>query len=305
MAKHIVIDLGTANTKIAEEGKGLIFLSPTVVAADKETGRVVAVGEEAKNLLGRAPAKISVISPVKSGVISDFDAAAAMLRIFLGSAVPKGTFRPRAEIIIPVDATDMEQRALREAVERAGVKVQKIVESPMASAKDANLETDAPFGNMILDIGAGLTTAAVVSFGGVVCAVSTRFAGNEMDKCIKEYIKKNFGVTIGIKTAEEIKCAIGSAHPDTPDKQVCVLGRDDASGLPREITVTSDEVREAIAPVLSEICHTVKSALENTPAELACDLSERGITLCGGCAAMPGLSRFLQENIGLSSGRAL
>lgn len=302
MAKHVIIDLGTANTKITEQGKGLIFLSPTVVAADKETGRVIAVGEEAKSLLGRAPAKISVISPVKSGVISDFEAAAAMLRIFLGSAMPRGTFRPRAEIIIPTGATDMEQRALKEAVERAGVKVQKITESPMASAKDANLETDAPFGNMILDIGAGLTTAAVVSFGGVVCAVSTPFAGNEMDKCIKEYIKKNFGVTVGIKTAEEIKCTVGSAHPDVPLKEVTVLGRDDMTGLPKEITVTSDHVREAITPVLTEICQTVKATLENTPAELTCDLKERGINLCGGGASLSGLSRFLQENIGLSSG---
>ena len=305
MAKHIIIDLGTANTKIFDVGnadKGLIFSSPSVVAADKETGRVIAVGTDAKNLMGREPAKISVITPIKSGVISDFEAATAMLKIFLTSAVPRGTLRPRADIIIPVGATDMEQRTLKEAAERSGVKVQKITQSPMAAAASANLETDAPFGNMILDIGAGLVTAAVVSFGGVVCAATSHFAGNEMDKSIKEYIKKNFNVTIGIKTAEEIKCAVGAAHPAIPSKEICVLGRDNTSGLPKEITVTSDEVRSAIAPVLSGICDTVRSALENTPAELTCDLSERGITLCGGGASLPGLSQFLQENIGLSAG---
>lgn len=302
MPKHIIIDLGTANTKISEPEKGIIFSAPTVVAAEKLTGRVVAVGVDAKNLLGRAPATISVISPIKNGVISDIDATSAMLKIFLNNLFSRSTFRPKAEIIIPVDATEMERRALKEAAERSGVKVQKITVSPMAAATNANLETDAPIGNMILDIGAGITTAAIVSFGGVVCSASCNAAGNEMDKHIKEYIKKNFGVTIGIKTAEEIKCAIGSAHPDVPSKEITVLGRDNETGLPKEITVTSEEVRGAIAPVLSGICDVIKLALENTPAELACDLKDRGITLCGGGAALSGLSRFLQENIGLPSG---
>lgn len=302
MPKHITIDLGTSNTKIAEEGKGVIFSSPSVVAADKETGRVIAVGEDAKKLLGRAPANITVISPIKNGVISDFEAVCAMLKIFLSNIITRGTLRPRAEIIIPPDATDMEQRALREAAERSGVKVQKITVSPMAAASLTQLETDAPVGNMILDIGAGITTAAVISFGGVVCATSTTSAGNEMDRCIKEYIKKNFAVTIGIKTAEEIKCAVGSAHPDTDTKEITVLGRDNQTGLPKEITITSEQVREAIAPVLTEICNAIKLTLENTPAELACDLKEQGITLSGGGANISGLGQFLQENIGLSSG---
>lgn len=302
MPKHITIDLGTSNTKIAEEGKGVIFSSPTVVAAHKETGRVIAVGHEAKNLLGRAPANITVISPIKNGVISDFEAVCAMLKIFLSNIITRGTLRPRAEIIIPVDATDMEQRALREVAERSGVKVQKITVSPMASAAFAQLETDAPVGNMILDIGAGITTAAVVSFGGVVCATSTTSAGNEMDRLIKEYIKKNFATSVGIKTAEEIKCAIGSAHPDADMGEITVLGRDNQTGLPTELTISSSQVREAIAPVLSEICNVIRLTLENTPAELACDLKEQGITLCGGGASLSGLSRFLQENIGLSSG---
>lgn len=302
MAYHLTIDLGTANTRISDSDKGLIFSAPTVVAANKETGRVIAVGEDAKKLLGRAPSEISVISPVKNGVISDFEAASAMLKIFLNTVIPRSTFRPKAEIIIPADATAIERRALQEAAERSGVRVNKITPSPMASALSARLETDAPVGNMVLDIGAGITTAAVVSFGGVVCARSTCSAGNEMDKCIKEYIKKNYGVTIGLKTAEEIKCTAGSAHPDTPSVEITVLGRDNSTGLPKEITISSDEVRCAISPVLSSICETVKAVLEQTPPELACDLSERGITLCGGGAELLGLSRFLQENIGLPSG---
>lgn len=301
MAKHVIIDLGTSNIKITEAGKGEIFSAPSVVAIDNKTGRVVAVGADAKNLLGRAPADISVISPVRNGVIADFEVASAMLKVFLNSVFPKGTLRPRAEIIVPIRVTDMEKRAITEAASRAGVKVLKITESPLSSAQSAQIDISQPYGNMILDIGAGLVSAAVISFGGIVCGAVSSDAGNEMDKNIKDYIKKNFGVSIGEKTAEEIKCAIGSAHPSSDSGEFTLLGRCISSGLPKEITVSSEEIRHAISPTLMGILDVIKAALENAPPELACDLKERGITITGGGANLLGLSQFIQENIGLQA----
>ncbi len=301
MARHISIDLGTSNTVISEKNKGVILCQPTVAAIDNKTQRIVAVGDEAKALLGKTPREITVISPVKSGVVADFDAACAMLRAFLTSILPRGAMRPRATVCIPPDITQVEKHTLLEAVSRSGARYAYILESPIASAVGAGVEVAEPEGNMILDIGGGKASAAVVSFGGIVSSACTTFAGNEMDKQIVNYIKKNHGLLIGEKTAEEIKIKIGTAHPDAQEKSITIMGRCEKTGLPKELTVTSLEVYEAILPVLLKIADTVTTALQNSPAELIADLSQKGIILCGGGASLSGLGAFLENNLGLGA----
>lgn len=301
MARHISIDLGTSNTVISEKNKGVILCQPTVAAIDNSTQRIVAVGNEAKELLGKTPKEVCVVSPVKSGVVADFDATCAMLKVFLSSILPKGAIRPRATVCIPPDLTQVEKHTLLEAVSRSGARFSCILESPIASLIGAGVEVSQPEGNMILDIGGGKTCAAVVSFGGIVSSACTTSAGNEMDKQIANYIKKNHAVLIGEKTAEEIKIKIGTAHPDTHEKSLTVMGRCEKTGLPRELSVTSAEVYEAILPTLSKIADTVTAALQNSPAELISDLSKKGILLCGGGANLAGLDLYLENNLGIGA----
>ncbi len=293
MRKRIVIDLGTANTKFSDKSSGAEFVAPSVVAIDNKTKKIIAAGNDAKEMLGRAPLDVSVVFPIKGGAISDFDVACAMMRVFLSDFLPKSTFRVGAELLVSRHLTDMEIRILKEAAEHSGVKVVDIISSAMSDT--------APTGQMILDIGAGKTECSVISFGGIVSSASVFFGGDEMDRNIQEYLKSAYGITVGKNTAEQIKLNTASAHPSTDTKTYTFMGRTCDTGLPIETVVTSNEIRCAIAPTLLKILNVIETVLENTPPELSRDLKENGIVLSGGGAKLPGLSQFIEENIGLIS----
>ena len=298
MAREICIDLGTSNTVISEKNKGIILCEPTVAAIDNSTGKILAAGTDAKNLFGKTPAEISVICPVKSGVIADFDTAAAMLRTFLTAVIPKGALRPKACVCTPCGITRVEKSTVLEAVERAGAKSNYTVDTPIAAAMGAGLDVSEPSGNMILDIGGGKICASVISFGGIITSSSITDGGDEMDRCIVEYIRKKSGVLIGERTAEKIKLSIGTAYDTLGEKSINITGRNEKNGLPQEITVTEEQVFEAISPVLAKITELVKTVLSHTPAELCEDLRERGMHLCGAGAQLPGLAEFIENTTG-------
>ena len=296
MKKRIVIDLGTANTKFLDKSTGAVFSAPSVVAIDNKTQKIIAAGRDAKDMLGRAPFDTSVIFPIRAGAISDFDVACAMMRVFLNEFLPKSTFRVGAHLLVSRHLTDMETRILKEAAERSGVKVLDIINS---SLQENGLDTSLPTGQMVLDIGAGKTECSVLSFGGIVWSSGMFFGGDEMDRNITDYLKSAYGITVGKNTAEQIKLNAASAHPMTDTKKYTFMGRTCDTGLPTETTVTSDEIRLAIAPTLLKILNLIENVLENTPSELARDLKENGIILSGGGSKLPGLSQFIEENIGL------
>ncbi len=298
MSKHITIDAGTCNTTVYSQDNEILFCAPSLVAINTETGRVVASGNDAFEILGRTPAQICVISPIKNGEIADFEACCAMLKVFLGDLFPKSLLRPKAILTLPPLSNDMQKRAIQECAERSGVKIAKTIPSPLFKAQAMGIDTNLPKGTLILDIGAGVVSATVISFGGIVTCASSHHAGCEMDEKIKEYIKKNYSILVGTKTAEQIKFDAGIAHSSCPVKSTTFLGRD-LSGLPKDATISSDEIKEAISDTLSGICRTVSEALQNTPAELSCDILKEGIILCGGGARLCGLSQFLQENAGV------
>ncbi len=297
--KHISIDLGTSNTVISEKNKGVILNQPSVVAIDLKNKQVVAVGVDAKALLDRAPMDICVTSPIKNGIISDFDITCAMLRCFLDIACPKSAIRPKATVCIPQGLTEVEKHMLAEVVSRSGAKSAYTQDTSLSSALGTGIDIKSPVGNMILDVGGGKTTVSVVSFGGVVVSKSSSYAGQKMDDCIIEYIKENCGILLGRKTAEDIKIKIGSAHAKDPERSVFVTGRDATSGLPREIEVKSSDVREAIYPVLIKIAEVIKAVLSQTPPELTCDLMQRGMVMCGGASNLTGLDKFIEETVRL------
>lgn len=291
MKKRLVIDLGTANTKFSDKSTGDVFKAPSVVAIDNKTKKVIAAGTSAKDMLGRTPLDVSVVFPIKSGAVSDFDVACAMMRVFLNDFLPKSTFRVGAELLVSRHLTDMEIRILKEAAERSGVKVVDIITT--------SLQENSPKGQMVVDIGAGKTECTVLSFGGIVSSACVFFGGDEMDKNIQDYLKSAYGVTIGKNTAEQIKLNVGSAHPETDTRTYTFMGRTYDTGLPTETTVTSNEIRSAIGSTLLKILNVIETVLENTPPELSRDLKENGIILSGGGAKLPGLDRFIEENIGL------
>lgn len=293
MKKRIVIDLGTANTKFLDKSTGAVFSAPSVVAIDNKTQKIIAAGNDAKEMLGRAPFDTSVIFPIRGGAVSDFDVACAMMRVFLNEFLPKSAFRVGAYLLASRHLSPMETRILKEAAERSGVKVIDIINS--------SLTESTPTGQMILDIGAGKTECTVLSFGGIVSSASVFFGGDEMDRNISEYLKSAYGITVGKNTAEQIKLNTASAHPTADTKKYTFMGRTCDTGLPVETTVTADEIRLAIAPTLLKILNLIETVLENTPPELARDLKENGIILSGGGSKLPGLSQFIEENIGLFS----
>lgn len=301
MARYIGIDLGTKNTLIYLKGKGIVLSEPSVVAIDSQSGRILAVGCDAKNMIGRTPDEVSVVCPVKKSVIADFDVAQAMLRVFLEKACPKGILRPFVTICTPHNITEVERRAVLEAVRSAGGKNIYVVDSPMASAIGADLPVGEAVGSMVVDIGGGTLECAVLSFGGIVSSVSSSYAGDKMDKDIKDYVKNSQGVVIGEHTAEEIKKALASAVSEEEEKTMSVLGRDLATGLPKKITVTNKDVYKAIKKTINKIIESIKVTLENTPPELLKDISENGITLLGGGAKLRGLSELIKERIGISA----
>jgi rod shape-determining protein MreB len=298
----LAIDLGTSNTLIYANGKGIVCDEPSVVAVqnDGRGGRnVIAVGREAKEMLGRTPAAVTAIRPIKDGVIADFEVTEAMLKHFIAKAHPRKMIKPRVVICVPNGITEVEKRAVCESAESAGAREVHLIEEPMAAAIGAELPVVEASGNMIVDIGGGTTEVAVISLAGIVYSRSVRIGGDKMDEAIVQHIKKRYNLLIGINSAEEIKMAIGTAHPDHDIQSTTVKGRDMMAGVPRTVEIDSVEVYEALSEVLSAIVDTIKVALERTPPELAADIVDKGIVLAGGGALLPNFDHRLREETGL------
>ncbi|MEQ8235342.1 MAG: rod shape-determining protein [Syntrophomonadaceae bacterium] len=293
LGKDLGIDLGTANTLVHMKGSGVILTEPSVVAIQVNSGKVLAVGEEAKQMIGRTPGNIVAIRPMKDGVIADFDVTQAMIKYFIGKALDKKTnlIKPRVVISIPTGCTTVEERAVKEAALAGGAKEAYLLEEPMAAAIGAGLPVHEPTGNMIVDIGGGTTEVAVISLGGIVTAKSVRVAGDKMDEAIIQHLKKNYNLLIGERTAENIKINIGSAVWDGPSEHYDVKGRDLVTGLPQNIEVTSQEIQQALKETVDQIIEGIKLCLEKTPPELASDIMDRGIVLAGGGSLLRGLDK--------------
>ena len=302
-SNDLAIDLGTANTLVFVKGKGVVCAEPSVVAVQKDTRgikKVLAVGREAKEMLGRTPGNIEAIRPMKDGVIADFEITEAMLRYFIRKVHNrKNLVRPRIIICVPFGITEVEKRAVRESAECAGAREVYLIEEPMAAAIGAGLPITEATGNMIVDIGGGTTEVAVISLAGIVFSQSVRVAGDKMDESIIQYIKRKYNLLIGERTAEMVKIAIGNAFPNGEVKTLEIKGRDLVAGVPRVLEVNSDEIREAIAEPVNAILEAVKIALERTPPELAADIVDKGIVLAGGGALLKNLDVLLREETGL------
>ncbi len=300
LGRDLAIDLGTANTLIYARGLGIVLDEPSVVAININDGRPVAVGVEAKRMMGRTPNHIKAIRPLKDGVIADFEVCEKMLRYFIQKVHASKWSKPRMIICVPSGITGVEQRAVQDAAEYAGArKPVHIIEEPMAAAIGANLPVHEPSGNMIVDIGGGTTEVAVISLGGIVTAQSVRVAGDELDDAVLQYVKKEYSLAIGDRTAEEIKIQMGSAWPMEEELTADIRGRDLVSGLPRTIQLTTEHVREALAEPVSAIVDAVKTTLDKTPPELAADIMEDGITLTGGGALLGGFAQRVAHETGM------
>jgi rod shape-determining protein MreB and related proteins len=302
-SNDLAIDLGTANTLIYLKGHGIVCNEPSVVAVQHDANgkrRVVAVGAEAKNMLGRTPEKITAIRPMKDGVIADFQVTEEMLRFFIRKVHKRKTLiRPRIVICVPHGITEVERRAVRESAESAGAREVHLIEEPMAAAIGAGLPITEACGSMILDIGGGTTEIAIISLKGIVFSRSLRVGGDKMDDAIAGYLKKKYNVLIGERSAEQIKVAIGSALPTGENLAIEIRGRDLIQGVPKSVVVTEDEVREALAEPLNQIVEVVKVALEKAPPELSSDIVDRGITMTGGGSLLRNLDRLLAQQTGL------
>jgi len=297
MGTDIAVDLGTANTLVSVRGKGIVLIEPSVVAIEQETGRVLAVGKEAKRMIGRTPGSIVATRPLKDGVIADFNVTEAMLRYFINRVRERKFLfqpKPRVVVCVPSGVTEVEKRAVFEAAMTAGARHAFLIEEPMAAAIGAGLPIQDPTGSMVVDIGGGTTEIAVISLGGIVVATSLRIAGDEFDEAIVDYVKRAYNVLIGERTAEEIKFEIGSAYPLDEEVDVEVRGRDLTTGLPVTITMESEEIRDAIEGPISAILDAMKRTLEKTPPELSSDLMEFGVVLTGGGALLRGLDERLK-----------
>jgi len=295
--KDLGIDLGTANTLVYKRGKGVVLREPSVVAIESDSGKVLAVGEEAKRMIGRTPSNIVAIRPMKDGVIADFDVTQAMIKYFIMRAlVQKNPFvRPRVIVSIPTGCTTVEERAVREASIAGGAKEAYLIEEPMAAAIGAGMPVHEPTGNMIVDIGGGTTEVAVISLGGIVTAKSIRVAGDDMDEAIISKLRKNYNLLIGERTAEEIKMLIGSAVWEGPEDFYEVRGRDLVTGLPKTIKISSTEIQKALKETVDQIIDGIKICLEKTPPELAADIMDRGIVMAGGGSMLKGLDKLISS----------
>lgn len=298
----MAIDLGTANTLVSVRGQGIVINEPSVVAIEKQDQRVLAVGADAKEMLGRTPGSIIAMRPLKDGVIADFDVTEAMLRYFISRAQGKRMPwhpKPRVIVCVPSGVTSVEKRAVFEATITAGARQAFLIEEPMAAAIGAGLPVDSPTGSMVVDIGGGTTEVAVISMGGIVNATSIRIAGDAFDAAVVQYAKTHYNIAIGERTAEEIKITIGSAAPLVEEVDVEVRGRDLLSGLPRTVRIESEDVREALEEPIAKMIQAVKDTLDETPPDLASDLMEYGITLTGGGGMLRGLDERLRAEIGV------
>ena len=300
-SKEIGIDLGTANTLVCLKGKGIILREPSVVAVDIRTDTVLAVGSQAKDMIGRTPNSIVAVRPLKDGVIADFRITAKMLQHFIRKSVKPGIFsKPRIVICIPSGVTEVERKAVEDAAYQAGAKPPVIlIEEPMAAAIGAGLPVDEPTGSMVVDIGGGTSEVAVLSLGDIVAACSVRVAGDKFDEAILSFIKKKYNLLIGERTAEDIKIKIGSAYPYENEQSIVIKGRNLVDGLPKDVTITAAEVREALADPLDSIVEAIKTTLEKTPPELSADIIDHGIMLTGGGALLRGIDMLIMQQTGM------
>lgn len=299
-SRDIGIDLGTTNTLVYVRGKGIVLREPSVVAIRKDTNTILAVGEEAKKMIGRTPGNIIAIRPMKDGVIADFDITQTMLRHFIGKCYRRrAVFLPQVVVCVPSGVTEVEKRAVLDATKQAGAKEAFLIEEPMSAAIGAGLPVEDPTGSMIVDIGGGTSEVAVISLGGIVSSKSIRVGGDELDESIINYIKKTYNLMIGERTAEEIKIQIGSAYRTEEEETMEIRGRDLVSGLPKILSITSWEIETALAEPVASIMETIKTTLERTPPELASDIMEKGIVMTGGGALLKGFDRLIAEETGM------
>ncbi|MDF2547040.1 rod shape-determining protein [Anaerosolibacter sp.] len=301
LSKDMGIDLGTANTLVYVRGRGIVVREPSVVAIQEDTRQVLAVGQEAKQMIGRTPGNIVAIRPLKDGVIADFDVTQSMLKYFIKRAYPKKSlfFQPRVVVGVPSGVTEVEKRAVEEAALQAGAKEAYLIEEPMAAAIGAGLPVEEPTGSMVVDIGGGTTEIAIISLGGIVTSKSVRIGGDELDESIVQYIKKEYSLMIGERTAEEIKLNIGSAYPKNNEPKMAIRGRDLVSGLPKTLEISSSEILDALHEPVNSIIDAIKYTLEKTPPELAADIMEYGIVLTGGGALLDGLDKLVRRETGM------
>lgn len=298
--KDVAIDLGTANTLVCVKGKGIVMREPSVVAIDSQTESVIAVGKEAKDMIGRTPDSIVAVRPLKDGVIADFDITSEMLKHFIKKAVKPGLFtKTRMIICMPSGVTEVERNAVEDAAYQAGGKYVELVEEPMAAAIGAGLPVDEPYGSLVVDIGGGTSEVAVISLGDIVTSCSVRVAGDKFDEAIINYVKKEYNLIIGERTAEAIKIGIGSAFPYEDEKSILIKGRNLVDGLPKDVTISAEEVRDALAEPLMTIVDAIKSTLEKTPPELSADIIDAGITLTGGGALLRGIDMLIMQQTGM------
>lgn len=301
-ASDIGIDLGTASILVYAKGKGIVLKEPSVVAYDKESNKIKAVGEEARQMIGRTPGNIVAVRPLRQGVISDYEVTEKMLKYFISKAIGKRAFRkPRISICVPSGITEVEKKAVEEATYQAGAREVSIIEEPIAAAIGAGIDITRPFGNMIVDIGGGTTDVAVISLGGTVVSTSIKVAGDDFDEAITRYVRKKHNLMIGERTAEDIKIQIGTVYATPQAKSMEVKGRDTITGLPKSVTLNSEEIREALKDASAQIMETIHSILEKTPPELAADVAERGIVLTGGGALLGGLEELIEEETGINT----
>lgn len=299
-SKDIGIDLGTANTLVYMKGKGIIMREPSVVAVDTKTDTVRFVGQEAKEVIGRTPGSIVAVRPLKDGVIADFDITASMLEIFIKKVTGGSKFaKPRVIICIPSGVTEVERRAVREAALKAGARQVNVIEEPMAAAIGAGLPISEAMGSMVVDIGGGTSEVAVISLGGIVASRSVRVGGDEFDQAIIAYIKRKYNLLIGERTAEHIKIEVGSAFKLEEEKYMDIKGRNLTDGLPKNIKIASEEIRQALEEPLERVIQAIKETLERTPPELAADIIDNGITLTGGGALLSGLDKLISARTGI------
>lgn len=302
MAFDIGIDLGTASILVYVKGKGVVLKEPSVVAFDRDTNRIKAIGEEARLMLGRTPGNIVAVRPLRQGVISDYTVTEKMLKYFIQKAVGKQRFRkPLISICVPSQVTEVERKAVEDAAFQAGARDVRIIEEPIAAAIGAGIDIARPCGNMIVDIGGGTSDIAVISLGGTVVSTSIKIAGDDFDDAIVRYMRKKHNLLIGERTAEDIKIRIGSAFPRPESVSVDVRGRNLVTGLPKTITVTSEETEEALKDTTSQIVEAVHSVLEKTPPELAADIADRGIVLTGGGSLLYGLEELIESKTGITT----
>ena len=300
LSNDVAIDLGTANTLVFVKGEGIVLNEPSVVAVDQSTGKIFAVGTEAKAMLGKTPDHIAAIRPMKDGVIADFEITEKMLRVFIRRSQKKKLFiRPRIVVAVPSGITEVERRAVRDSAEHAGAREVFLLAEPIAAAIGVGLPVDKPAGNMVIDIGGGTTEIAVIALDGIVANSSIRVAGDEMDEAIVQHVKKTYNMLIGEQTAEMIKMRIGTAWPPETELELEVKGRDLVAGIPKTLKLSSSEIREALSEPISQIVEALKHALEQTPPELAADIVDRGIVMTGGGSLLKGLDTLFKEQTNL------